>query len=69
MASVLILCHLLQIPLENKSIFSGTIFQYVEENKKWRNRFLFVPDSYNISCYENKAVRGQLCLDGAAWLF
>uniref|UniRef100_A0A3P9H3I1 Niban apoptosis regulator 2b n=1 Tax=Oryzias latipes TaxID=8090 RepID=A0A3P9H3I1_ORYLA len=44
-----------KIPLENKSIFSGTIFQYVEENKKWRNRFLFVPDSYNISCYENKA--------------
>ncbi|XP_024150259.1 protein Niban 2 [Oryzias melastigma] len=44
-----------KIPLENKSIFSGSIFQYVEENKKWRNRFLFVPDSYNISCYENKA--------------
>ncbi|RVE68766.1 hypothetical protein OJAV_G00094620 [Oryzias javanicus] len=44
-----------KIPLENKSIFSGSIFQYIEENKKWRNRFLFVPDSYNISCYENKA--------------
>ncbi|XP_018524420.1 protein Niban 2b [Lates calcarifer] len=43
-----------KIPLENKSIFSGSLFQYVEENKKWRNRFLFVPDSYNINYYENK---------------
>lgn len=42
-------------PLENKSIFSGSLFQYLEENKKWRNRFLFVPDSYNINYYDNKA--------------
>uniref|UniRef100_A0A667XDP1 Niban apoptosis regulator 2b n=1 Tax=Myripristis murdjan TaxID=586833 RepID=A0A667XDP1_9TELE len=35
-----------KIPLENKSIFSGSLFQYLEENKKWRTRFLFVPDSY-----------------------
>ncbi|XP_062873709.1 protein Niban 2b [Trichomycterus rosablanca] len=41
-------------PLENKSIFSGMLFQYLEENKKWRNRFLFVPDSYKICFYENK---------------
>ncbi|KAF0033705.1 hypothetical protein F2P81_013771 [Scophthalmus maximus] len=44
-----------KIPLENKSIFSGSLFQYLEESKKWRNRFLFVPDSYNINCYDNKA--------------
>ncbi|KAM9858701.1 protein Niban 2b [Aulostomus maculatus] len=44
-----------KIPLENKSIFSGSMFQFLEENKKWRNRFLFVPDSYNISYYDNKA--------------
>lgn len=50
---------LLQIPLENKSIFSGSLFQYLEENKKWRNRFLFVPDSYNINYYDSKAVRGE----------
>ncbi|XP_040010843.1 protein Niban 2b isoform X2 [Xiphias gladius] len=43
-----------KIPLENKSIFSGSLFQYLEESKKWRNRFLFVPDSYNINYYENK---------------
>lgn len=43
-----------KVPLENKSIFSGSLFQYLEENKKWRNRFLFVPDSYNISYYESK---------------
>lgn len=44
-----------KLPLENKSIFSGSLFQYLEENKKWRNRFLFVPDSYNINFYDNKA--------------
>uniref|UniRef100_A0A665WK19 Niban-like protein 1 n=1 Tax=Echeneis naucrates TaxID=173247 RepID=A0A665WK19_ECHNA len=43
-----------KIPLENKSIFSGSLFHYLEENKKWRNHFLFVPDSYNISYYESK---------------
>lgn len=44
------------MPLKNKSIFSGDLFQYLEENKKWRNRFLFIPDSYNINYYENKQV-------------
>ncbi|KAM4577645.1 protein Niban 2b [Odontesthes bonariensis] len=44
-----------KIPLENKSIFSGSMFQYQEENKKWRNHFFFVPDSYNMSYYDNKA--------------
>uniref|UniRef100_A0AAQ6AGM4 Niban 1/2/3 domain-containing protein n=1 Tax=Amphiprion ocellaris TaxID=80972 RepID=A0AAQ6AGM4_AMPOC len=28
-----------KIPLENKSIFSGSLSQYLEENKKWRNHF------------------------------
>lgn len=53
------MCRLPQIPLANKSIFSGSLFQYLEENKKWRNRFLFVPDSYNIDYYDSKAVRGK----------
>ncbi|CAG5917915.1 unnamed protein product [Menidia menidia] len=44
-----------KIPLENKSIFSGSLFQYLEDSKKWRNRFFFVPDSYNVSYYDNKA--------------
>ncbi|XP_054466589.1 protein Niban 2b [Anoplopoma fimbria] len=44
-----------KVPLENKSIFSGSLFQYLEENRKWRNRFLFVPDSYNINYYDSKA--------------
>ncbi|XP_040898557.1 protein Niban 2b [Toxotes jaculatrix] len=43
-----------KVPLENKSIFSGSLLQYLEENKKWRNRFLFVPDSYNINYYDSK---------------
>lgn len=41
-------------PLQDKSIFSGDLFQYLEENKKWRNRFIYVADSYNISYYENR---------------
>ncbi|MEQ2246421.1 Protein Niban 2, partial [Ilyodon furcidens] len=49
------LCHFSQIPLENKSIFSGSLYQCLEENKKWRNRFLFVPDTYNINYYDSKA--------------
>ncbi|XP_078106451.1 protein Niban 2b [Sander vitreus] len=48
-----------KIPLENKAIFSGSLFQYLEENKKWRNRFLFVPDSYNISYYDSKAAHDR----------
>uniref|UniRef100_H3DPY0 Niban apoptosis regulator 2b n=1 Tax=Tetraodon nigroviridis TaxID=99883 RepID=H3DPY0_TETNG len=44
-----------QVPLENKSIFSGFLFHYLEENRKWRNRFLFVPDSYNINSYDSKS--------------
>lgn len=51
------ICDLPQIPLENKSIFSGALFQYLEENKKWKNHFLFVPDSYDINYYDDKAVR------------
>lgn len=41
-------------PLQDKSIFSGDLFQYLEENKKWRNRFIYVAASYNISYYENR---------------
>ncbi|XP_062273367.1 protein Niban 2b [Scomber scombrus] len=48
-----------KIPLENKSIFSGSLFQYLEENKKWRNRFLFVPDSYNINYFDSKAAHDR----------
>ncbi|XP_026866700.2 protein Niban 2b [Electrophorus electricus] len=48
-----------KVPLANKSIFSGTLFQYLEENKKWRNRFLFIPDSYNISYYESKQAHNR----------
>lgn len=44
-----------KIPLENKSIFSGSIFQFQEDSKKWRNRFLLIPDDYNITVYESKS--------------
>uniref|UniRef100_A0A3B3SW03 Niban apoptosis regulator 2a n=1 Tax=Paramormyrops kingsleyae TaxID=1676925 RepID=A0A3B3SW03_9TELE len=43
-----------KVPLEDKSIFSGGLYQYLEDSKKWRIRYYFIPDSYNIDCYENK---------------
>ncbi|KAJ8263380.1 hypothetical protein COCON_G00158370 [Conger conger] len=43
-----------KVPLKDKSIFSGALFQYLEENKKWRNRFFFVPDTYQIQYFDNK---------------
>ncbi|XP_056301980.1 protein Niban 2a [Danio aesculapii] len=46
-------------PLKNKSIFSGGLFQYLEESKKWRSRFLYVGDSYNISLHESKAAHDR----------
>ncbi|KAL3976404.1 hypothetical protein ACER0C_022290 [Sarotherodon galilaeus] len=49
-----------KIPLENKAIFSGSLFQYLEENKKWRNHFLFIPDSHDIKYYDNKASHDRL---------
>uniref|UniRef100_A0A667ZAN9 Niban apoptosis regulator 2a n=1 Tax=Myripristis murdjan TaxID=586833 RepID=A0A667ZAN9_9TELE len=41
-------------PLAGRSIFSGNLFQYLEENKKWRNRFVHVSHTYTISLYESK---------------
>ncbi|KAJ8286418.1 hypothetical protein GJAV_G00039060 [Gymnothorax javanicus] len=40
-------------PLRDKNIFSGNLFHYLD-NKKWRNRFFFIPDSYNVYYYDNK---------------
>lgn len=45
-----------QDPLAGHSIFSGSLFQYLEENRKWRSRFISVPNSYAISLYESKTV-------------
>lgn len=49
-----------KVPLENKAIFSGSLFQYLEENKKWRNHFLFIPDSHDIKYYDSKAAHDRL---------
>ncbi|KAI1232052.1 hypothetical protein IHE44_0007103 [Lamprotornis superbus] len=46
-----------EVPLEDHVIYSGNIFQYIEENKKWRNRFCVVPHNYGLVLYENKLVR------------
>ncbi|KAM9820788.1 protein Niban 2a [Neosynchiropus ocellatus] len=41
-------------PLAGRSIFSGNLFQYLEENRKWRNRFVSVPNNYDINLFETK---------------
>lgn len=46
-----------QVPLEERVIFSGNLFQYQEDSKKWRNRFSLVPHNYGLVLYENKVVR------------
>ncbi|XP_069465791.1 protein Niban 2-like [Ambystoma mexicanum] len=40
-------------PHEDRIIFSGNLFQYLEDNKKWRNRFCLVPHYYGVVLYEN----------------
>lgn len=52
----------LQVPLEDHVIYSGNLFQYIEENKKWRNRFCVVPHNYGLVLYENKLVRMAPCM-------
>ncbi|CAN9504763.1 unnamed protein product [Ophioblennius macclurei] len=41
-------------PLAGRTIFSGNLFQYLEENRKWRNRFVNVPNSYAMHLYETR---------------
>ncbi|XP_015276654.1 PREDICTED: niban-like protein 1 [Gekko japonicus] len=43
-----------KVPLEDRTIFSGNLFQYMEENKKWRNRYSVVLHNYGLVLYENK---------------
>lgn len=42
-------------PLEGRTIFSGSLLQHVEENRKWKNRYVSIPDSYTIDLHDNKA--------------
>uniref|UniRef100_A0A9L0SAP2 Protein Niban 2 n=1 Tax=Equus caballus TaxID=9796 RepID=A0A9L0SAP2_HORSE len=44
-----------QVPLDERIVFSGNLFQYQEDNKKWRNRFGLVPHNYGLVLYENRA--------------
>ncbi|XP_055009187.1 protein Niban 2-like [Boleophthalmus pectinirostris] len=43
-------------PLAGKTIFSGSLLQYLEENRKWRTRYVSIPNSYTIDFYESKTV-------------
>uniref|UniRef100_A0A9L0TT21 Protein Niban 2 n=2 Tax=Equus TaxID=9789 RepID=A0A9L0TT21_HORSE len=44
-----------KVPLDERIVFSGNLFQYQEDNKKWRNRFGLVPHNYGLVLYENRA--------------
>ncbi|KAF0878853.1 NIBL1 protein, partial [Crocuta crocuta] len=37
-----------KVPLDERIIFSGNLFQYQEDSKKWRNRFSLVPHNYGL---------------------
>ncbi|XP_012823459.1 niban apoptosis regulator 2 isoform X1 [Xenopus tropicalis] len=41
-------------PLKDRVIFSGNIYQYLEDTKKWRSRYCLVPHHYGPVLYENK---------------
>ncbi|XP_053551385.1 protein Niban 2 isoform X2 [Bombina bombina] len=41
-------------PLKDQVIFSGNLFQYIEDTRKWRNRFCLVPHHYGPVLYDNK---------------
>ncbi|XP_053419338.1 protein Niban 2 [Nycticebus coucang] len=43
-----------KVPLDERVIFSGNLFQYQEDSKKWRNRFSLVPHNYGLVLYDNK---------------
>uniref|UniRef100_A0A8I3WY42 Protein Niban 2 n=1 Tax=Callithrix jacchus TaxID=9483 RepID=A0A8I3WY42_CALJA len=43
-----------KVPLDERIIFSGNLFQYQEDSKKWRNRFSLVPHNYGLVLYDNK---------------
>ncbi|XP_071979964.1 protein Niban 2-like [Engystomops pustulosus] len=43
-----------KLPLKDRVIFSGNLFQYLEDTKKWRNRFCLVPHHYGPVLYDNK---------------
>ncbi|XP_072309745.1 protein Niban 2-like [Eucyclogobius newberryi] len=41
-------------PLAGSIIFSGSLLQHLEENRKWRNRYVCIPNSYTVDFYESK---------------
>ncbi|KAG7240813.1 hypothetical protein INR49_023387 [Caranx melampygus] len=57
--AMLSVCVVVQDPLAGRMIFSGSLFQYLEENRKWRNRFVSVPNSYTINLYESKTAHDR----------
>ncbi|XP_078082747.1 protein Niban 2-like [Mustelus asterias] len=41
-------------PLKDKVIFSGNLYQYMEINRKWKNRYFVVHDDYDVAFYDGK---------------
>lgn len=46
-------------PLAGRTIFSGSLFHYLEENRKWKNRFISVPNDYTINTYDSKTAHDR----------
>ncbi|XP_060697325.1 protein Niban 2-like [Hemiscyllium ocellatum] len=41
-------------PLKDRVIFSGNLYQYMEVNRKWKNRYFVVRDDYDVAFYDGK---------------
>uniref|UniRef100_A0A3P9LT19 Niban apoptosis regulator 2a n=1 Tax=Oryzias latipes TaxID=8090 RepID=A0A3P9LT19_ORYLA len=46
-------------PLAGHCIFSGSLYQYLEETRKWRGRFVSVTNSYTLSLYDSQAAHDR----------
>lgn len=59
---------ILQDPLAGHCIFSGSLYQYLEETRKWRGRFVSVTNSYTLSLYDSQAVSERYVCQKSHWL-
>lgn len=41
-------------PLKDKIIFSGNLYQYLEVNRRWKNRYFVIRDDYSVVYYDGK---------------
>uniref|UniRef100_A0A4W3HEJ2 Niban apoptosis regulator 2a n=1 Tax=Callorhinchus milii TaxID=7868 RepID=A0A4W3HEJ2_CALMI len=53
-----------KVPLKDKLIFSGNLYQYMEDSRKWKNRHFVVHDDYNILFYDRSSPKGVINFAG-----